>query len=202
MKSKTPHIEEDNQPEKVKRLTLKGVVEETPQKLDTLLETQPIAEKSVPKTTLVPPLDRKQLAMRWLLETFPDCFNMKTPKPLQQQIILQIYQALPKEGSFSKTSIRQTLAYYTNRKRYQLAMVQETHRINLQGEPIEPILSDHTAFAQAQLNQNREEQKLKHNKWRKKRKKQKNLETKHLKQSSKIDPDPSYKLEDLPTDTS
>ncbi|WP_232223301.1 ProQ/FINO family protein [Candidatus Odyssella acanthamoebae] len=55
------------------------------------------------------------------------------------------------ELPFARILIRYTLAFYTRWHKYLKALVDETHRHNLQGEPIEEITQTDKAYALEKL---------------------------------------------------
>ncbi|WP_010304264.1 ProQ/FINO family protein [Candidatus Odyssella thessalonicensis] len=94
-----------------------------------------------------------QTALRWLQETYPNCFSKDTPKPLKKRIEKDIFaQELP----FARILIRYTLSFYTRWHKYLKSLVAETHRHNLQGEPVEEIAETDKAHALEKLKQLKE----------------------------------------------
>ena len=90
-------------------------------------------------------------ALTWLCETFPDCFNLSTPKPLKKQIVTDIFYHLPEDQSLSKRTVRKVLAFYVNRKMYHEALLENDHRFTLTGAPAEEIELAHKEHAKAAL---------------------------------------------------
>jgi len=84
---------------------------------------------------------RKRLkkVLSWLCETFPQCFNVSSPKPLKRHIEEDIFLQLPKDGSLSKRSIRRALAFYTKRQVYSKSLVENPLRFNLEGVAVEAV---------------------------------------------------------------
>jgi hypothetical protein len=89
--------------------------------------------------------------LTWLKETFSDCFNLSNPKPLKRHIEADIFVQLPKDGSLSRKSIRNVLAFYVRRNGYLKALLENAHRFNLAGDPVEEVDSDHREYAKAAL---------------------------------------------------
>jgi len=83
--------------------------------------------------------ERLQQVLAWLCETFPQCFNVSTPKPLKRHIEEDIFLQLPKDGSISKRSIRRALAFYSKRRAYSRALVENPMRFNLEGIAVEAV---------------------------------------------------------------
>ncbi len=90
-------------------------------------------------------------ALAWLCETFPDCFNLSTPKPLKKQIVVDIFSHLSEDQSISKRTIRTVLAFYVNRKKYHESLLENLHRFNLDGSTAEEIVLAHQEHAKAVL---------------------------------------------------
>ena len=90
-------------------------------------------------------------ALTWLCETFSDCFNLSTPKPLKRQIAADIFSRLPEDQSVSRRSIRTVLAFYVNRKAYHQALLENNHRFNLEGSSVEAIELAHQEHARTAL---------------------------------------------------
>ncbi len=90
-------------------------------------------------------------AQTWLCKTFPDCFNLSTPKPLKRQIVPDIFSHLPEDQLISKRSIRTVLNFYVNRKEYHESLLENDHRFNLAGAPVEEIELVHKEHAKAAL---------------------------------------------------
>lgn len=92
-----------------------------------------------------------KLALDWLIDTYPLCFNKNEPKPLKRRIEKDVFAELPEELPFSRLSIREAIAYYTRSPKYRQALIDNSHRYDLQGEEIEEILPKHQQLAQDQL---------------------------------------------------
>lgn len=90
-------------------------------------------------------------ALDWLIQTYPACFSWREPKPLKRRIEKDIFTNLPAELPFSRLSIREAVAYYTRSMKYKQALIDNSHRYNLQGEQVEAILPEHQQLAQNQL---------------------------------------------------
>ena len=83
--------------------------------------------------------ERLKKVLAWLCETFPQCFNVSTPKPLKRHIHADLFLQLPKDGSISKRSLRRALAFYTKRQVYSKSLVENPLRFNLEGVAVEAI---------------------------------------------------------------
>lgn len=92
-----------------------------------------------------------KLALDWLVDAYPLCFNKDEPKPIKRHIEKDIFANLSQELSFSRLSIREAIAYYTRSPKYRQALINNSHRYNLQGEQVEEIRPEHQLLAQEQL---------------------------------------------------
>lgn len=85
-----------------------------------------------------------------LVRLFPDCFvAIRKPsarkKPLAVGIKAEIRKRHPELGGF--LHISDTLANYTLGPKYQIGFLRETHRVNLDGSPAQPITDEERAHA-------------------------------------------------------
>ena len=88
--------------------------------------------------------------LRLFFINYPKAFNKKKPKPLKLGILEDIAEDL--QGELTKSQIRRGLKYYTNSIQYQQAIIVERHRVNLNGEKVDLIITEkHKEFAQKQL---------------------------------------------------
>lgn len=114
----------------------------------------PLQEVAVPKNALTsdaPPSPRrkkyfltaahveKKQILQWLCDTFPLCFSLASPKPLQKKILHDFEEILPYHPPFSKTKFRHALGLYVNRKVYLAALIAQDKRVNLQGQEIQAV---------------------------------------------------------------
>ena len=91
---------------------------------------------------------------------YPDCFS-KTPKPLVigiDKIILEEEAKKPEEEMLSKTVIKKFLTKYTRSVAYKESLQSGSARINLQGEEVETVTSEHAEFAKKSLAESRSKQ--------------------------------------------
>ena len=96
---------------------------------------------------------------------YPNCFS-KTPKPLAigiNKVMLEEEIKKPEEEQVSKTAINKFLTKYTRSVAYKEAMQSGSARINLQGEEVDKVTTEHAEFAKKSLEE-----------WKSKRAKQKN----------------------------
>lgn len=94
---------------------------------------------------------RQQLLER-LLQDFPNCFSLEDPKPLKQKIHADIQNHLGEE--FSKRQLkdlRGCLHRYTNSKQYHQSMLVASHRIDLNGNPVEETSQEHREHSKQRL---------------------------------------------------
>ena len=89
--------------------------------------------------------------LSWLEETYPNCFNSETPKPLKLRIEYDLFSAIEGNEEFSRLNIRKALAFYTSRLKYQESFLEFTHRYDLDGNEGEPIGEDHKVHAQQKI---------------------------------------------------
>ena len=84
-----------------------------------------------------------------LAKTYPQCFNLKNPKPLKKGIIEDIL----KQGLWtdSKTSLRSTLTFYVASPSYHRALLQEKFRYNLDGKRVVKIAEAEKEFSKQRL---------------------------------------------------
>jgi ProP effector len=95
--------------------------------------------------------EQLKLALDWLVENYPLCFNKENPRPLKKRIEKDIFIDLPEGLSFSKISLREALHYYTSSSQYRQNLIDASHRYNLQGEAGEEITENEKQLAQEQL---------------------------------------------------
>lgn len=94
----------------------------------------------------------RHVTLLWLTKVYPSAFNPAAPKPLKRQIERDILeQVATKKDVPSNRLIRRAVAFYTNSKAYHEAVVRETHRIDLDGNAVEPLEEAHKAFSQKRL---------------------------------------------------
>lgn len=89
-----------------------------------------------------------------LCRTFPKAFDLKNPKPLKMGIFDDICAVMKdhKElDGLSKTQVRKAISSYAVRQKYFKTFVESTHRVNLQGGPVQEILQEHKEHARARL---------------------------------------------------
>lgn len=95
--------------------------------------------------------EETKVALRWLYEQFPACFNPTDLKPLKLNIDKCLYPFLEKEGSPSKAKLRNALTYYTSNIHYLKAILDGTHRYDLEGQQVEEITQEQRDFAHDKL---------------------------------------------------
>ena len=90
--------------------------------------------------------------LTWLQKTFPDCFNADQPKPLKIRIELDLFEKITEHPEFSRLNMRKALAYYTSRLKYHESFLTQTHRVDLNGNPVDEITDPQRAHAQEAIN--------------------------------------------------
>ena len=79
---------------------------------------------------------RAHQALVWLCQTFPSCFVPDKPHPLKIGITEDIFQLMasqPETDRPTRVSLRKALLSYTRTAHYHQALLQATHRQDLEG---------------------------------------------------------------------
>lgn len=92
-----------------------------------------------------------QIAIEWLCQTFPECFNFKKPIPLKRRIEKDIFPFLPKDDSISKTILKAAIVYYTRNIRYQKAVNTYKHRFDLEGNIVDTVKTSDKEYAKKRI---------------------------------------------------
>ncbi len=92
---------------------------------------------------------RQRVFHDWLYVSYPNVFNAKKPLPLTKGIAKTLAEQLPE--NVTKTDLRTAIGWYCRRMGYLQALLEQTHRINLDGETVEEILSDEKKAAKELL---------------------------------------------------
>jgi sRNA-binding protein len=82
-------------------------------------------------------LERSLKVIDWLCAKYPNVFNLDDPKPLAIGTGNILLAALPED--IAKRDFNNAMRSYVHRARYVKAIIKQTHRFNLQGEPVEEI---------------------------------------------------------------
>lgn len=130
-------------------------------------------------------------ALTWLCDTYPNCFNAKDPKPLKIRIWQDILGNMKRESSSdqpSSMSVRQALHHYTCNLLYHQAMLNNSHRIDLEGQTADEITDQARTHAQGWI----EVKELAKQKWQEKQKERKKEQKK-----PDLDPVPSEESSDI-----
>lgn len=118
-------------------------------------------QKKKPFKILTPEQKAKRInfkrTLTWLCETFPECFNLSTPKPLKRHIDADIFLHLSTDNAPSKRSIRTVLAFYTKQRKYQKALLENPQRFNLEGLAGEEVQLLHKEYAKTVLGERKSE---------------------------------------------
>lgn len=92
--------------------------------------------------------EENKASVQWLCEKFPKCFNYEKPLPLKTGIVKDLRVILKdQDNSLRKKPINRAVAFYTASNQYQEALIKQTHRIDLEGNPVELILQTHKEHA-------------------------------------------------------
>ncbi|GAB2993628.1 RNA chaperone ProQ [Psychrosphaera aestuarii] len=90
--------------------------------------------------------------IEFLATKFPESFSIKgAAKPLKIGIFNDIASELSEEDPVSKTQVRHALRRYTNSWRYLEAVEKGGMRVDLAGQDVEALTSEHVEHAKAQL---------------------------------------------------
>lgn len=101
-------------------------------------------------------LERQKQAIKWLTQTFPDCFNLDHPQPLKIGITKDLIEFSKSQNSTetpSHLSLRKTLNFYTQRRQYHQAILHAPHRYDLDGKAVQKITPEERSHAQEKLEQ-------------------------------------------------
>ena len=82
-----------------------------------------------------------------LCERFPNAFNTDNRKPLKVGISKEIIEIMRGEGDGTGIALRQAIQWYTNGIAYHRAVIEQTHRFDLEGNAVEEITSDQKHYA-------------------------------------------------------
>jgi len=103
-------------------------------------------------------IKRGKEGMDWLMQAFPQCFNLKAPLPLKigigKEVIDQwIYlSSLPYDSKIpARTAIRTAIGWYVRRGLYFAAFETATHRIDLDGKEAGEITEVEKEYARERV---------------------------------------------------
>jgi sRNA-binding protein len=91
---------------------------------------KPILKKPAP---VIPPFVIK------ICERFPNAFSLSDRKPLKVGISKEIVDIMRGEGTGSGVALRQAIQWYTSSIKYHLSVIEQTHRVDLEGNTVEEI---------------------------------------------------------------
>ncbi len=92
---------------------------------------------------------------------FPECFNVRKPKPLKLGIEDDILKRLPEDFPISKKKLCRALKYYVMNIKYKTTLLRNPLRFDLDGNPSGPVELEHKEDAKRWL---QDVKKLKKNK--------------------------------------
>ncbi len=125
-------------------------------------ETQPATPDEVSPATPTPhPRERARALLERLSETFPDAFRPpgdRSLKPLKLHIHKDLLPAI-KDWGFDAVAMKYALGMYTRQLRYQIALLGNAQRIDLQGQPAGEVSEAHREKAREQVELIREKRK-------------------------------------------
>jgi sRNA-binding protein len=102
---------------------------------------KPILKKTEPIT---PPFVVK------ICERFPKTFSLSDRKPLKVGISKEVVEIMRGEDAGPGVALRKAIQWYTSGIKYHLAIIEQTHRLDLEGNAVEEITphqKDHAALA-------------------------------------------------------
>ena len=144
-------------------LTLK-----TPLRVEQQGQREPITGKTHPKPSLQEKIQRQRKAMNWLMQAFPQCFNLKAPMPLKVGIAKEVMEkwvylsSLPYDQQMpSRLSVRQVIGWYTRRFPYYKSFETATHRIDLDGKEAGEVTEAEKEYARQRAEMLKERYKVK-----------------------------------------
>ena len=101
-------------------------------------------------------LTKSKDVIAYLAEQFPQCFSVKgDAKPLKIGIFDDLAKRLQDDPMVSKTRLRTALRHYTNSWRYLYSVKQGEQRVDLDGNPVEPVTEEHYQHAQESLKESK-----------------------------------------------
>jgi ProP effector len=99
-------------------------------------------------------IQRHRKAMDWLMQAFPQCFNLKASMPLKVGIAKEVMEkwvylsSLPYDHQMpSRLDVRQVIGWYTRRFLYHKSFETATHRIDLDGKEAGEITQAEKEYA-------------------------------------------------------
>lgn len=105
-------------------------------------------------------LSNSKEIIAYLVQQFPNCFTLEgEAKPLKIGIFQDISTRLENNEVISKTKLRVALRAYTMSWRYLYSIKEGSHRVDLDGNPVEVISKDQMDYAQQQLKESKEKAK-------------------------------------------
>jgi sRNA-binding protein len=97
---------------------------------------------------------RQRVLYNWLFVDYPTVFSIEKPIPLDKTVKKELKKCLPE--NVSKADLKYALGWYTFRMNYLQALLEQTHRVNLQGESAIEITDEDRIEAQAQIEHSNE----------------------------------------------
>jgi len=97
----------------------------------------------------IPVADTAERYREYLVQSYPEVFNLAHPKPLAIRIRSVLIKARPDWASHA--AVRLALYQWTSQRSYQQAIARGGSRYNLDGTQAEEILPEHRARAKKRL---------------------------------------------------
>lgn len=85
-----------------------------------------------------------------ICERFPKTFSLSDRKPLKVGISKEVVEIMRGEGAGPGVALRKAIQWYTSGIKYHLSIIEQTHRLDLDGNAVEEITphqKDHAALA-------------------------------------------------------
>lgn len=118
------------------------------------------AKKKKNSQEKIPNPKKKDLhnTINWLVATYPNCFNLRFPRPLKVGIINDIFSK--EQWPHSKKLLRKGLGFYAASFLYQNALLRDAHRISLEGVIVDEVTEPQKQLAKEKLEEIKEKRRL------------------------------------------
>jgi ProP effector len=106
------------------------------------------------KTQKIQSKQARHQALQWLTQRFPEAFdNTRRIRPLKNGIIHDIFQKTDEAllAGISRSKLREAVVVFTRRLDYLTCLKAQEMRIDLQGNPIEPVSLEEAELAAAKI---------------------------------------------------
>ena len=121
------------------------------------LKPKPKIQKNLVKNYMITDESFKKnevTILKKLIETFPKTFSLQSMKPLAKKIHIQIKNYFKEKGeTISSNHLFNFLKRYCALGLYRQSILNETHRVDLNGLPTEPLTFEEKKIAQLSMDQ-------------------------------------------------